>query len=131
MPTQFLRFLIVGAIGFVVDAGVLTLLVRMGFGYFEGRLVSFLAAVWTTWRLNRRYTFARRSTESVWKEWWRYLAAMSLGGCLNYAAYSVCVLVLPKSPYLPMWSVAAGSVAGLAANFISARWWVFRRRRQS
>lgn len=125
LKTQFLRFLIAGTIGFAVDAGVLSLLVRSGAGYFEGRALSFVAAVWTTWRINRRHTFEQRRPQSAWREWWRYLLAMSLGGAINYGAYSVAILTLPKGPYLPLWGVALGSVAGLAANFVSARWWVF------
>ncbi|WP_330996809.1 GtrA family protein [Burkholderia stagnalis] len=128
LKTQFLRFLIAGTVGFAVDAGVLSLLVRGGAGYFEGRALSFLAAVWTTWRINRRHTFEQRRPQSAWREWWCYLLAMSLGGAINYGAYSVAILTLPTSPYLPLWGVALGSVAGLAANFASARWWVFGER---
>jgi putative flippase GtrA len=125
---QLLRFLVAGAIGFVVDAGVLSLLVWCGAGYFVGRALSFLMAVWVTWRLNRRFTFTGADDTSPWREWWRYLAAMSVGGAINYAIYSGAVLLLPHTAWLPLWSVALGSVGGLGANFVSARWWVFRRR---
>jgi hypothetical protein len=51
-------------------------------------------------------------------------------GCVNYATYAAVVLVLPHSTFLPFLGVAAGSLAGLAVNFASARWWVFRHRPQ-
>ncbi|RAR64048.1 putative flippase GtrA [Paraburkholderia unamae] len=130
MRTQVLRFAVAGTVGFVVDAGVLWLALRLGSGYFVGRAASFLAAVWVTWQINRRFTFVTHRSGSVWHEWWRYLAAMSAGGCVNYAAYCAVVLLLPRAGFVPFLGVAAGSVAGLGVNFASARWWVFRHRPQ-
>lgn len=133
MRAQVLRFALVGVAGFIVDTGVLWVMLHLGAGYFAGRLVSFFAAVWTTWQLNRRFTFAGHRTESAWVEWWRYLAAMSVGGGANYAAYSAVVLALGHvawAAWVPYLGVAAGSIAGLGVNFASARWWVFRHRTQ-
>ncbi|GLU31755.1 GtrA family protein [Trinickia caryophylli] len=126
---EFIRFGIAGGAGFVVDAGVLYICLWAGLGYFSGRLVSFLCAVFCTWQINRRFTFVaagRRS--SIWAEWWRYLAAMSAGGAVNYATYSAAVLALAGMRLLPLVSVALGSVAGLAVNFAGAKLWVFKSR---
>ncbi len=125
--SQFLRFALAGIVGFIVDAGMLWLMLWIGLGYFAGRAASFLVAVWVTWRLNRQFTFSDKRCGSVWREWWRYLTAMFAGGCVNYAAYSVVILNLPPRVFVPYVGVAAGSLAGLAVNFFSARWWVFRR----
>jgi putative flippase GtrA len=123
---QLLRFAAVGTAGFVADVLVLYLGLALGLGYYAGRAVSFLAAVWVTWQLNRRYTFARPSGRSAWAEWSRYLVAMLGGGVVNYLAYTAVVLLLPGLPGLPILSVAAGSIAGLAINFVSAKFFVFR-----
>lgn len=126
MRAQLLRFALSGVAGFLVDASVLWIALHLGLGYFVGRIPSFLAAVWTTWRINRRFTFAGRPKLSAWQEWWRYLAAMSAGACINYSAYSVTVLTLPHTSELPFIGLVVGSLAGMVVNFISARWWVFR-----
>jgi putative flippase GtrA len=126
--SQFFRFAIAGIAGFIVDAGLLWLMLWIGLGYFAGRAVSFLVAVWVTWQLNRQFTFSDKQCESVWREWWRYLTAMLAGGCVNYATYSIVVLNLPPRVFVPYIGVAAGSLAGLAVNFASARWWVFHRK---
>lgn len=128
MKRQFLWFVLAGTIGFAVDAGVLYGMLALGAGYFAGRGVSFLAAVWATWQVNRRYTFDVTSVASRWMEWWKYLFAMSGGGVVNYAAYSAVVMLLPKSAWLPIFAVATGSVAGLMVNFLSAKLWVFKTR---
>ncbi len=127
MRQQVARFLVAGVIGFMVDAGVLYLGISVGLGYFAGRVLSFLCAVLTTWQINRHYTFALRRRESAWTEWWRYLAAMSVGGSVNYAVYSCVVIFMRGAVWVPACAIALGSIAGLAVNFSSAKWLVFKR----
>jgi putative flippase GtrA len=128
MHREIIRFVVAGVLGFVVDAGVLYLGLAVGLGYFAGRAVSFLCAVWATWQINRRFTFVSKRQESAWVEWWRYLAAMSLGGVVNYGAYSATVLALRGMPFLPIVAVGVGSLAGMAVNFLTAKLWVFKHR---
>ncbi|SAL07480.1 GtrA-like protein [Caballeronia arationis] len=128
MKQEFVRFAIAGGIGFAVDAGILYGMLAIGAGYFVGRLVSFLAAVWTTWQINRRFTFVPNNSGTRWQEWWRYLSAMLGGGSVNYAAYSVTVMLLPSTPLKPLFAVAVGSIVGMIVNFLSAKLWVFKKR---
>ena len=127
---QPLLFAVAGTVGFLVDACILYLAHFAGLGYFAGRAVSFLCAVWATWRINRRYTFdSDRRRQSAWSEWWNYLAAMSAGGAVNYAAYSAAILCLPATGIRPLAAVAIGSVAGMVVNYATAKLWVFSSRR--
>ncbi|MFC0400933.1 GtrA family protein [Paraburkholderia rhizosphaerae] len=126
MNRQLLRFVIVGTAGFVVDASVLYVALHFGAGYYIGRVLSFLAAVWTTWQLNRRFTFTPSDNDSPLREGGRYLLAMCGGGVVNYAAYCAVIAVLPKHALLPLVAVGAGSVAGLSFNFLVARHWVYK-----
>ncbi|ACC70054.1 GtrA family protein [Paraburkholderia phymatum] len=128
MKRELLRFAIAGVVGLLVDAGVLYGMLALGAGYFVGRAVSFIAAVWSTWQINRRFTFVEGSNKSAWAEWWHYLFAMLGGGAVNYAAYSATILLLPKSALLPLIAVAVGSLAGMTVNFVSAKLWVFKAR---
>ena len=58
---RLLRFGAVGAVGFIVDGGLLYGLVASGLlGSLTARVVSFPTAVLTTWMLNRRFTFHDR-----------------------------------------------------------------------
>lgn len=118
-----------GTVGFLVDAGMLYVLLRLGLGFYAGRLASFLTAVYVTWRINRRFTFGWNSRSPSWAEWSRYLLAMSGGGVCNYAAYvAVLPLAAAAGPWRPLIAVAVGSAAGMAVNFVGAKWWVFGRR---
>ena len=56
---QLVLFGVGGTIGFIVNAGVLQLLVSgLAWDRFSGRLISFLCATTTTWLFNRHYTFS-------------------------------------------------------------------------
>lgn len=129
MQRQFLRFALAGAVGFVVDVGILYMALGLGLGYYLGRAISFLAAAFTTWQINRRYTFRVRGDGHWTVEWLRYLLAMLGGGAVNYACYAALVYAMPKAAYLPALAVATGSIAGLTVNFLTARFWVFKERR--
>ncbi|MFC5480059.1 GtrA family protein [Massilia suwonensis] len=126
-PRQFASFALVGVAGLVVDIVVLYACLSIGLGYYGGRVCSFLAAVWATWELNRRYTFAGGATNAPRPQWWRYLLAMLGGGVVNYLAYSAVVSLAPGLPFLPVVAVAAGSLAGMFVNFSSAKFLVFKK----
>lgn len=124
--SQIIRFGLVGTFGFTVDLGALLIAMYLGLGPFLGRALSFLLAVWSTWFLNRRFTFRSRGVMPIGQEQLRYLLAMCLGGSVNYAVYSLVVTSLPELQHAPACGVALGSIAGMAVNFAGARWWVFK-----
>jgi len=126
---QIILFTLVGALGFVVDAGIVQLLVRqLGVNPYLARVVSFIAAATATWGLNRSYTFAAHAGADRRREWVRYMAAMAGGFVLNYAAYAALVATSMQVREWPALGVAAGSVAGAVVNFLSSRYWIFRQR---
>ena len=49
---QFLRFGVVGTLGFLVDTAVLYLGLALGLGLYLGRAISYLAAASANWALN-------------------------------------------------------------------------------
>jgi len=126
---QILLFAISGALGFVVDAGIVQFLVReFAFDPYGARVISFLAAATTTWAFNRRYTFAGHGTSgSRRRELLRYLVAMAVGFALNYGTYAACLALWPLVHKWPVIGVAAGSIAGAVVNFLSSKYWIFRK----
>ena len=119
-------FGMVGTAGFLVDAAVLYLL-RTTLGLLAARVPSFIAAVSVTWWLNRRFTFQRRpSGLRKWAEFRRYLVLMLVGGSVNYAVYATLLLAFGVFREYPVLGVAAGSIAGMGANLLGARLFLFR-----
>jgi putative flippase GtrA len=125
---QFALFCVAGTIGFVVDAGIVQLLVSgLGADPYAARVVSFLCAVGATWAFNRRYTFVSTRDESASREALRYLGAMLAGFAVNYGVYAALVYAYPLVREWPVLGVAVGSGAGLVVNYLSSRFWVFRQ----
>lgn len=126
---QLVLFSIAGTLGFLVDAGVVSLLVNgLGWNPYGARVVSFLCAVATTFALNRRYTFAAAAGGDARRQAGQYLVAMIGGFAFNYGVYALLIHQLAVVRAWPVIGVAAGSLAGMLVNFISSRFWVFGRR---
>ncbi|CAN7174675.1 GtrA family protein [Pseudorhodoferax sp. LjRoot39] len=127
---RFGLFCIAGGLAFLVDAGVLYALTTWaGAGPYCARLVSFLCAVSTTWLFNRSITFAdTRAESSRWLEWGRYLVSQLGGFAANYFVYAALVWRMDIVGRWPVLGVAAGSLAGLVLNYVSARRYVFGRK---
>jgi putative flippase GtrA len=123
---EFLRFGVVGVAGFVVDAGVLTAGIALGTGPWVGRVISYLAAASTTFALNRAWTFrSARREGGLGRQWLLFLLVNMFGFLCNYGTYAALIAAVPLVAAHPVLGVAAGSLAGLAANFVMSRRFVF------
>ncbi len=121
-------FTLVGGIGFLADASVLTLLVNgLNWGPYRARLCSFAVAVTLTWYLNRHWTFASQTRNNKKIEYARYLTVQSLGALLNLGIYSICLETFPVMVAYPVLALAIGSGIALFFNFYASRYFVFRQ----
>lgn len=126
---EILRFGVVGVAGFIVDAGVLTLGLRAGIDPWTGRVLSYFAAATVTFSLNRAWTFrtADRS-RPLMRDWSVFLLVNLVGFTCNYGTYAALLAGVPLIREVPALGVAAGSLAGMAGNFLLSRRYVFRSR---
>jgi putative flippase GtrA len=125
---QLLRFTLVGAAGFLVDAGALMLATKaLGLGLYSGRVFSYLCAATFTWICNRRFTFTSDEQDNRFIPWLRFLGANAIGGGVNYGVYAALVTFTAVGAAWPVIGVAAGSLAGLTFNFAASKFWVFKR----
>jgi putative flippase GtrA len=124
---QFQRFLLVGALGFIVDFSVLYLAVNAaGLGTLGGRLLSFVIAASVTWKANRHFTFAA-SEENARRQWLRYLTTTAIGGAVNIGIYRLWLMFTSHDNLNLFLAVVAGSAAALIVNFSLAKYVVFTR----
>lgn len=125
--SQFIRFAIVGTGGFLVDTGVLYLcLAIVADSYYSGRLIAFFAGATFTWLCNRHFTFLDAPRTAPFQQWRQFLAVNAVGGAVNYATYAALVATLELCRNIPVLAVGAGSIAGLAFNFLGSKRLVFR-----
>jgi putative flippase GtrA len=119
--SQLLSFAGIGVIGFAVDALTLTLLKGL-LGLYGARVVSFLCAVLATWWLNRSITFGQGASGlSAGREFGGYLMLMLVGGAVNGLLYAWLVSTHTVVRAHPVLGVAAGSLAGMAINFLTSK----------
>jgi len=129
MAGEVFRFGVVGVIGLVVDAGVLTVGMRLGTGPWFGRVVSYLAAATATFSLNRAWTFRHADrSRPLAQDWGLFLLVNLLGFACNYGTYAALISTSPLVRHAPVLGVAAGSLAGMAGNFLMSRRYIFRDR---
>lgn len=112
------RFAAVGAVGFAVDGGILSLLAHIaGWAPWSARFVSFPIAVVTTWLLNRKLTFRRASSYSAPTEGVLYGLVQFCGAAINLAVFGACMALAPALNSLPIVPFAIGSGVALFFNF--------------
>ena len=124
---QMLRFAASGVLGFGVDTGLLYALMALSVPFPVGRALSFLGAATFTWWFNRRHTFhTTHHKEATWAEWLHYLAAMAIGGTVNYGVSLWSYQGFGTVREHPVLALALGTGAGMVINFLTARFVVFR-----
>lgn len=127
---QFFRFCAVGTVGFLVDAGLLwVLLETTAMGPYEARIFSFLAAATVTWSIHRRFTFPQAARVRRGRQWLSFVAVNGGGALVNYGVYALLIATVQAFAQAPVLAVAAGSVVALIVNFLANRRWVFRAAR--
>ena len=119
---QALRFLVVGSVGFVIDAGVMGLLVHWAeLSPLWARAFSFPLALSVTWLLNRNWTFSDGRTRSPRSQYTIYLFVQLLGLIINYGIFATLVIYHPYWHAHPILALAIGSAAAAIVTFALSR----------
>jgi putative flippase GtrA len=114
----------VGAIGFGIDASILSTLVHFfGWPHYTARAMSFAAAVTVTWYLNRLWVFG--ATGDIAREYRAYFTVQVAGATINLGTYAFVIAAVPGLAQLPVLPLAAGASLALLFNYSMARRWVF------
>lgn len=127
---RFARFLAVGALGTLLDFGLLSLLKAIGLATLPANSLSFSAGVINNFTWNRLWTFADVNHAG----WGRQLAQFTLVSLAGLALNNAIVLLLeiplgmllgqPDLGYLPAKVVATGVV--VFWNYFANRCWTFK-----
>jgi putative flippase GtrA len=131
LARQIPSFLIIGALGFCLDAALTVLLIRQfGVDPLLARPPAFVVVTLINFALNRAFTF--RSAHKPWLGALARYVVVCLGGlALNYAVYAACLALapsfgLPISPVVVTLFVAAGTGAATLLTFAGFRAYAFR-----
>ena len=125
VAAQFLRFGVVGVIGFLLDTATVYAL-RGALGLYGAGVAAYLVAASANWAMNRSWTFRGRGGGPAHHQWARYMLTNVAGFVLNRGTYAALVTVSALCAAQPVLAVAAGAVAGMGVNFALSRRVVFR-----
>lgn len=121
---QIFVFGLVGVVGFLVNAGLVTVISHWA-GPLAAQVAAFPVAASVTWWLNRQYTFGSRH-KALYGEWKAYIFANGLGWVINNGLYLFLVLEVPFCYKFPAAAVAVGSIGGMGFNFFASKRFVFK-----
>jgi putative flippase GtrA len=97
LSIRFLKFGLVGAAGFLVDAGTLALVLKTtALDPFSARIIAIGVALCATWLLNRTVTFGK-SGHTAGAEAMRYGGVGIAGSVMNYVFYSAVLIAAPQA----------------------------------
>lgn len=122
---QFLKFGVIGVLGFLVDTATVYGL-RGWLGLYGAGLAAYVTAATANWVLNRWWTFRGQGGGPAVLQWLRFMVANLAGFVLNRGLFVLLVTFVPLCADKPVLAVAAGSLAGMVCNFRLSRTLVFR-----
>ena len=126
LATQFLRFGVVGTLGFGWDTATV-LSMRHFIGLTGAMILAYFVAASMNWLMNRLWTFrGTGSAGSMLRQWGTFMAANALGFLLNRGTALTLVYTVPLCQAYPVLALVAGTIAGMFCNFTLSRRLVFR-----
>ena len=120
---QFIKFAMVGAVGFFLDAFTLLWLLEINWTLFSGRMASFACAVSVTWYLNRMWTFNQVGVVklTVVQQYGYYLTVQVIGAGINIGTFFLVIYWFPMTGVQPLIPLVVGSLVAMGFNYILAK----------
>lgn len=127
---SFIRFGIIGALGYVVGATILALTTGpLKLDFAAGNALAIFIAMTFTWQGNRYFTFRDRRAKNlsgILQEGLKFAGANSVGALANYLAALALVHFAPFPFNNKFVAQATGVLVGLIFNFTLSKTLVFR-----
>jgi dolichol-phosphate mannosyltransferase len=122
--SELAQFLVVGALGTLVNLVVLTALLAAGAPARGAIGAAIFVSMCSNFALNRRFSFAVARSGPWLRQFVGFLAASSIGALINYFVTTAIVKHAPTVK--PQLAALAGIAVGTAFNYVTSRYLVFR-----
>lgn len=127
MKREVFFFLVAGGFGFLVDAGGVFVLTHLyDLPPIIARAPCFMAAILTTFVLNRTLTFQHGRSLPLLKSFVKYMSANGLGQGGNFAIYTALVSSSAFFRTFPVLAVGIGSAIAAFFSFFMFKYIVFK-----
>ncbi len=121
---DFIRFGIVGTLGFCWDTSTVYAL-RSFAGLYAAGTAGFFIAASANWLLNRVWTFRHQAHGPAHRQWAKFMLANALGFVINRGIFFTLITISPLCHAEPVIPIIAGSFAGLFFNYCLSKMFVF------
>jgi len=118
---QFIKFCIIGGLGFLVDFILFQFLVEFGYATITARIFAFWFAAAFTWFGQRVFAFKSRVHSNAGTQWAKHMVCVHFSGALNIA----CFYLLTAWVIMPL-AFSGGVLVGMGCNYFLASYVVFR-----
>jgi putative flippase GtrA len=123
------KFIIVGGIGFCINAGTLSVAHEIwGVGLRLAAVVAFTCAVFTTWAINRTWVFAASRTkvrDEIGREGLRYLFVQTGSSALTLLMFQLLIGLDVLRTIHPVAILALAALAGMIVSYLGSTFFVF------
>ncbi len=123
----FVKFLLVGASGVIVNLGFFTLLLHLGLNKYIASPVAIEASIISNFILNNAWTFRwRNNKSSVYVKGLKFnvVSILSLG--LSYGTFIMLSLLVPNMS--PQLAQLVGIIPATVVNYFLNSYWTFKRK---
>jgi putative flippase GtrA len=131
LSENFIRFGIVGTLGFCWDTGTVYALRPFTNLYVAGTC-GFLVAATANWAVNRLWTYRHHQHAPPHVQWAKFMTANTIGFVFNRGVYFTLISkhfsIATKTDIFytqPVLAIAAGSISGLCFNYFLSKRFVF------
>lgn len=123
--TTFIRFLIVGASGTVVNVGLFTVLLAYGVNKYVASPVAIEASILSNFFVNSSWTFRwRQSKDSIQVKGLKFNAVSLIALVVSYGTFVGLSLLFPDTP--PQVHQLIGTVPATLVNYFLNSYWTFK-----
>jgi len=134
---QLAKFALTGALNTFIDLGILSVLMALsgitaGWGYSIFKGIGFVGATTNSYFWNKHWTFQKKESKEVKKEFLQFLVVSGIGFGINVGTASLVVNVVGPQFGLAanvwgMLGAVAAAVGAMAWNFIGYKFIVFKK----
>jgi putative flippase GtrA len=125
LSEHFIRFAVVGVLGFCWDTATVYALRGVAGLYIAGT-AAFLVAATANWMVNRLWTFRGQAHAPLHVQWAKFLAANGIGFIFNRGTFFILISISTLCHDNPVLGIVAGSLSGLVFNYFLSKRFVFR-----
>lgn len=120
---EFLRFAVVGIMGFITDISSFYILMNMfDFVVFDARAIAFIIAVMVTWLGNSLVTFKNIKKERKSIQLLKYVMVALSAGAINLFIFNSVILWGIKTEI----AFVSGVLTGMIVNYLGVKFGVFK-----